>query len=141
MRGSGGTPGGVNEFAFGFVLAGVAVYLFLDSVQIFTGVGVIAGGFGRVFGGAIGETTSSGLVFVPFFIGVTALFYDARPRWSWRVMYLGIAIVMVEILSRIRFLVTMKVSHLMGILVLLAAGTGLMLRSYRDQGNDQNIQP
>ena len=56
-------------------------------------------------------------------------------------MYLGIAIVMVEILSRIRFLVTMKVSHLMGILVLLAAGTGLMLRSYRDQGNDQNIQP
>lgn len=48
-------------------------------------------------------------------------------------MALGIAIVVVEILSRMQFLITMKVSHLLGIIVLLAAGTGLMLRSYRDQ--------
>lgn len=72
-------------------------------------------------------------MFVPFFIGVTGLFYDSQQRWGWTLMALGIAIVVVEILSRMQFLITMKVSHLLGIIVLLAAGTGLMLRSYRDQ--------
>ena len=135
MRGSGGTPGGISEFAIGFVLAGLAVYLFLDSVVVSTGIGWIAGGVQGIFGGALGNTASTGLVFLPFFIGVTALFYDSRPHWGWTTMSVGIAIIVVEILSQIRFLISMKVSHLLGILVLLAAGTGLMLRSYRDQSS------
>lgn len=133
MRGSGGTLGGISEFAFGLVLPGLAVSLLLDSEFVSTGIGMIAGGVNGLLGGLLGETTSSGLVFVPFFLGVTALFYDARPRWSWATMYFGIAIIVLEIMSRIRFLISMKVSHLLEILVLLAAGTGLMLRSYRDQ--------
>lgn len=133
MRGSGGTPGGLSEFSIGIVLAGLAVYLFLDSVTVSTGIGVIAGSLNGIFGGMVGNTASSGLVFIPFFIGVTALFYDSRQRWGWTVMYLGLAFIIIEIMSQIRFLVQMKVSHLLGIIVLLAAGTGLMLRSYRDQ--------
>lgn len=132
MRGSGGTPGGLSEFSVGFILAGLAVYLFLDSVTVSTGVGLIAGGLHGMLGGMIGSTASSGLIFLPFFIGVTALFYNAHQRWGWTVMYLGIAVIVIEILSQIRFLIQMKVSHLLGIIVLLAAGTGLMLRSYRD---------
>lgn len=134
MRGSGGTPGGLSEFSIGFVLAGLAVYLFLDSVTVSTGIGVFAGGINGMLGGMIGSTASSGLIFLPFFIGVTALFYNANQRWGWTTMYLGIAVIVVEILSQIRFLVQMKVSHLLGVIVLLAAGTGLMLRSYRDHG-------
>ena len=134
MRGSGGTPGGLSEFSIGFVLAGLAVYLFLDSVTVSTGIGVFAGGLNGMLGGTIGSTASSGLIFLPFFIGVTALFYNAKQRWGWTTMYLGIAIIVIEILSQIRFLVQMKVSHLLGVIVLLAAGTGLMLRSYRDHG-------
>lgn len=133
MRGSGGTPGGLSEFTVGFVLAGLAVYLFLDSVTVSTSVGLIAGGLHGMLGGMIGGTASSGLVFLPFFIGVTALFYNANQRWCWTVMYLGIAVIVIEILSQIRFLIQMKVSHLLGIIILLAAGTGLMLRSYRDR--------
>ncbi len=133
MRGSGGTPGGISEFAIGFVLAGLAVYLFLDSVVVSTGMGLLAGGIHSVFGGVMGDTAASGVVFLPFFVGVTALFYDARRRWGWTTMSLGIAIIVIEILSRIRFLIHMKVSHLLGMIVLLAAWTGLMLRSYRDQ--------
>ena len=136
MRGSGGTPGGIGEFALGFVLAGLAVYLFLDSVVVTSGIGMIAGRVDGMFGGILGGRTSSGLVFVPFFIGVTSLFYDSRQRWGWTVMYLGIAIIVIEILSRMQFLISMKVSHLLGIIVLLAAGTGLMLRSYRDQNQE-----
>jgi hypothetical protein len=136
MRGSGGTPGGIGEFALGFVLAGLAVYLFLDSVVVTSGIGMIAGRVDGMFGGILGGRTSSGLVFVPFFIGVTSLFYDSRQRWGWTLMYLGIAIIVIEILSRMQFLISMKVSHLLGIIVLLAAGTGLMLRSYRDQNQE-----
>ncbi len=73
MRGSGGTPGGLSEFSIGFILAGLAVYLFLDSVTVSTGVGLIAGGL-HVAGRNDRRTASSGLVFLPFFIGVTALF-------------------------------------------------------------------
>jgi hypothetical protein len=134
MRGSGGTPGGLSEFSIGFVLAGLAVYLFLDSVTVSTGIGVFAGGLNGMLGGTIGSTASSGLIFLPFFIGVTALFYNANQRWGWTMMYLGLAVIVIEILSQIRFLVQMKVSHLLGVIVLLAAGTGLMLRSYRDHG-------
>ena len=137
MRGSGGTPGGISEFAIGFVLAGLAVYLFLDSVFVSTGVGIMAGGVNAMFGGVINDTASSGLVFVPFFIGVTALFYDSRRRWGWTTMSLGLAIIGLEIMSRIRFLIQMRVSHVLGIVVLLAAGTGLMLRSYRDQSGSE----
>lgn len=138
MRGSGGTPGGLSEFSIGFVLAGLAVYLFLDSVTVSTGIGVFAGGLNGMLGSTIGSTASSGLIFLPFFIGVTALFYNANQRWGWTTMYLGLAVIVIEILSQIRFLVQMKVSHLLGVIVLLAAGTGLMLRSYRDhRGTDE----
>ena len=48
-------------------------------------------------------------------------------RW-----YLGIGTLAIEILSRIQFLFQMKTTHLLGMIVLFAAGVGLMLRSYRD---------
>ena len=48
-------------------------------------------------------------------------------RW-----YRGIGTLAIEILSRIQFLFQMKTTHLLGMIVLFAAGVGLMLRSYRD---------
>ena len=48
--------------------------------------------------------------------------------------YLGIGVLAVEILSRIQFLFQTKTTHLLGMIVLFAAGVGLMLRSYRDDG-------
>ena len=134
MRGSGGTEGGAGMFILGFLLAGLGVYLFFDSVLVSTAThGWISGMFrGRGGGGGMGQTTSMGIVFVPFFIGVTALFVNARWQWAWGLTWLGIAILIIEILSRIRFLLTMKVTHLLGMIVLFAAGTGLMIRSYRE---------
>ncbi len=94
---------------------------------------MISGLFGYGQGG-YWETTSTGIIFVPFFLGVVVLFYDARLWWGWSLTYLGIAIVAIEILSRIQFLFQMKTTHLLGMIVLFAAGLGLMLRSYRDDG-------
>jgi hypothetical protein len=130
MKGSGGTDGGINQFAVGFGLMALAVYLFFDSVKVSTGMGFMSGwGHGR---SGMLETTSMGIIFLPFLIGVIVLFYDAAKKWAWWLVYLGLGVIAIEIFSRIRFLMTMKTTHLLGMIVLFAAGMGLMLRSYRN---------
>ncbi len=54
--------------------------------------------------------------------------------WGPAQTYVGIGVLAIEILSRIQFLFQMKSTHLLGMIVLFAAGVGLMLRSYRDEG-------
>jgi len=139
IKGSGGTEGGVVQFLIGLLLTGVAIYLFFDSVLVTTGIGIVSGGMHRMMGrggGGFGETTSMGIIFVPFLIAVIALFYDASKKWGWWLLYFGIAVIAVEILSRIRFLMTTKLTHLLGMMVLFAAGVGLILRSLRDQARE-----
>lgn len=130
MHEPGGTPGGLQKFGLGLVLSAVSLYFFFDSVNVATrGAGWISG----LVGGGSGGTTSMGIVFVPFFIGIVALFYNSKQSWAWAVTWIGIAILVIEMLSRIRFLMNIKTSHLMIMLVTFAAGAGLMLRSYRDE--------
>jgi len=147
MRGSGGTPGGLTQFGIGLLLSALATYLFFDSVRVTTmGMGLLSGMMRHRGGGGLWETTSMGILFVPFFIGVIALFYDAKMNWAWWLTGLGLAVLAIEIFSRIRFVMSMKTTHLLGMIVLFAAGAGLMLRSYRpvgdqDQGDQPNRQP
>lgn len=138
MKGSGGTEGGFLSFGVGFLLSALAAYLLLDSVIATTGNGLFSGfirgrngvGSGRSFG----ETTSMGIVFLPFMLGVVALFYDAGKKWAWWLTYIGLGVVAVEILSHLRFQMSVRTSHLLLMLGMFAAGVGLMLRSYKDTG-------
>jgi len=75
---------------------------------------------------------STGIVFAPIFIGLVMLFYDARLKWGWALFYTGLAIIVIEILSRIQFLMQMRTSDLLLMLGMVAAGIGMMLRSFRD---------
>ena len=132
--GSGGTEGGVGLFLSGVALAILSTYLFFDSIHVTTGGGgllsrAVLGWSGGGFLG--GTTTSMGVIFVPFIIAVIALFYDARQRWAWLLFWVGLLIVAVEVLSSLRFNTSMKLSTLMLMLGMFAAGVGLMLRSYR----------
>ncbi len=142
MKGSGGTEGGLIMFGGGFLLSAVAIYFFLDSVvATTTDVGLFSGlirgrrGLQDVGHMGRGYTTSMGIIFVPFVIGVISLFYDAAKAWAWGLTYVGIGIIVVEILSHLRFNLAMKTSSLMIMMVMFAAGVGMMLRSYRDYGN------
>ena len=132
MKGSGGTEGGISLFCIGFAMAGLALYLFFDSVRAATHIGFFSGMIRRMGPGGMWETTSMGLIFVPFLIAVIALFYDASMKWGWYLLYASLAIISIEILSSIRFHLNMKLTHLLGVMVLFAAGVGLILRSYRD---------
>ena len=71
-----------------------------------------------------------GLIFVPFLAGVMVLFFDAEKKWAWWLAGLGLAIICIEILSRVRFVLNMKTTHLLLVLGMVAAGAGLLARSY-----------
>jgi len=125
----GGTEGGERGFVLGagMVLLGLGIYLFFDSVRVTTAnYGWISARIGR----GIGETTSMGVVFVPFLAGIVVLFYDASKRWAWWLSGLGLAMIGIEIMSRIRFVLDMKTTHLLLVLGMVAAGAGLLARSY-----------
>lgn len=137
----GGTDGGGNLFllGIGLLLSALSLYLLMDSFRVTTGGGGFIsgamrgrGGGGGAGRGGMGTTTSMGVIFLPFFIGVVGLFYNARLKWAWGLMWVGIAIILIEMFSRIRFQTDMKVSHLVLILTMFAAGIGFTIRSLRD---------
>ncbi|MDF1714713.1 MAG: hypothetical protein P1U90_20950 [Akkermansiaceae bacterium] len=128
----GGSEGGEQTFVAGagLVLFALGLYLFLDSVQVTSApFGMVSRGMGRG-GGDMWETTSMGILFVPFLAGVLVLFYDASKRWGWWLGGLGLAVICVEILSRVRFVLNMKTTSLLLVLGMVAAGAGLLARSY-----------
>lgn len=131
----GGKPGGEIKFLIGAVLTVIGVWLFFDSVRFTTGHGGLisnmAGGRGRGGnGGGLMETTSMGIVLVPLFIGIIALFFNARQKWGWILTGLGLIILGVEVVSRFRPVIAIKGTHLFLLIILIAGGLGLMLRGY-----------
>lgn len=128
----GGTEGGETLFLAGggLSLLGFGLYLFLDSVRVVTGdFGALSGMMHR--NGGMGTTTSMGIIFVPFIIGASVLFYDAAKKWAWGLAGFGLLAIIVEILSRVRFVLNMKITHLLLIFIMIAAGAGLLARAYR----------
>lgn len=112
-------------FAAGTVLALVGTYFFIDAVRVTTyGSGWVSRGWGGSGGG--------GIVFLPLFIGVIALFADAKKNWAWALAAFGLAIIIIEVLSQLRFFFDQKLSHLLIMLVTIGAGLGLIIRSLRE---------
>ncbi len=133
----GGRAGGEVTFLIGLLLSVVGLYLFFDSVRITSGHGGLisnlVGGRGRHGGGGasgLGQTTSMGIVIVPLFIGIVALFFDAKKTWAWVLTWAGIGILIIEIVSRFRPHFDVKASHAIIMLVMIAGGLGMMLRGY-----------
>jgi len=137
MRGAGGRPGGQGLFLFGMVLAAGGLWLLFDSVRATTAPFGLVSGWMHGFGGAF-ETTSQAIVFVPFMLGVGLLFYESRWKAGWVLFGLGLLLLFVEILSRIRFFVNVKLTALLLMLALIAAGSAMMLRALRDYGSSES---
>mgnify|MGYP003335133102 CR=1 FL=1 len=133
VRGAGGTPGGTWLFFSGLVLAAAGIWFFLSNVHVTTmPIGMVSGVFNRGLFGDGMPAMSTGVVFVPIFVGLVLLFYDARWKWGWALFYVGLALIIIEVLSRIQFLMNMRTSSLLLMMGMVAAGIGMMLRSFRD---------
>jgi hypothetical protein len=119
-RGPGGTPGGTWEFLAGLVMAGVGGYLLLNQVQVTTS-------FWHFWGG-----NAFGLTLLPLLVGVGFLFFNGKSVIGWLLSILGLAIIVAGILMNmdIYFRATSLFNTLV-MLVLLAGGIGLIVRSLR----------
>jgi len=99
------------------------VYLFLDSVQVTSDFFALFG-FGR---------GSFGLSLIPIFVGVIFLFYDGKSKIGWLLSGGGLVIIFVGVLSRLQiYFRRQSLFDTLLMLVLIAGGIGLIVRSLRD---------
>lgn len=119
------------KFLIGAAMTVAGIWLFFDSVRFTTGhMGLFSGAMAQGRGGGLMETTSMGIVLVPLFAGVIALFFDVKRTWGWVLVGLGVVVLGIEVVSRFRPVIAIKGTHLFLLIVLVAGGLGMMLRGY-----------
>lgn len=127
MQGAGGTEGGLGRFFIGLVLFATGGYLLLDSIRVHSGFG-----FGHGLYNFGGFSLSTGILLIPFIIGIVLLFYRAKNPVGWILAAGALVALVFGVLRNLRFsLVPMTVFELVLILVLCFGGLGLFLSSLR----------
>ena len=127
LRGAGGTSGGLGQFFGGLVMTAVGAYLLLNQVTV-------GGTFWDFFG-----FNAFGLSLLPLCVGVGFLFFDGKSVAGWVLSTIGAGIIVAGILMsmHIYFRPTSLYNTLV-MLVLMAGGLGLIARSLKDSGRQQN---
>lgn len=115
-----------NKFWFGLILTICSLWFFMDCVRVKSGGHGIFSSYLHVQNF---ETTSMGMIFVPFICGIVFLVYSNGKRWSWYLTWSGLAVIVIEMLSRIRFMMNVKSSYLILVILMFSVGVGLMLQS------------
>ncbi|MEM8804033.1 MAG: hypothetical protein AAFX07_13225 [Pseudomonadota bacterium] len=126
-RGAGGTEGGTMEFLLGLAMMCGGGYLLLSRIIV-----QAPWGFGARIYSYGGYNMTTGMIFIPFMIGVGFLFYNSR-NWIGWLLTLGslLALIFGVIANLNVHLQRMSAFDLIVILVLLVGGLGLLLRSLR----------
>jgi hypothetical protein len=120
-RGAGGTPGGVGEFFLGLLLAGIGSYLLLQHVTVTTS-------FWRLWG----TQNSFGLSLLPMLFGVGILFFKGKSVLGWVLTAGGFLFIVVGIIMNMDiYFQRTSLFNTLVMLVLIAGGLGLILRSLR----------
>ena len=132
MRGAGGTDGGVGRFMMGTVMLIGGGYLLLSSIHVHSPWGFGSALFNM---GDFGITT--GMVLIPFILGIGMIFYNGRNFIGW-LLAIGAVVAMVfGVLANIQLRISnMSVFNLITILVLFVGGAGMLLSSLRDAASD-----
>jgi len=126
-RGAGGSEGGTGQFLIGVIMMIGGGYLLLSRIIVSPNWGFRSAVYS--FGGL---NVTTGMIFIPFLIGVGFMFYDSRKWYGW-VLTLGSLIALIfGVLSNLNVhMQRMSAFDLIVILVLLVGGLGLLLRSLR----------
>ena len=125
--GAGGSRGGIMQFFLGLAMMIGGGYLFLDSIQIISGFGM-----GHRLYSFGGFNLTSGMVLIPFMIGVTMIFYSSRNYLGWLLATGSLIALTFGAIRSVQFALTgMSAFDLLTILVLFFGGLGLFLNSLR----------
>ncbi len=127
MRGAGGTSGGIGQFFIGLIMLCGGLYLLLNAIIVTShfGMGMRLYSFG-------GYGVTSGMILIPFIFGIGIVFYNSRNALGWLLSLGALAALIFGVISSINFSFRhMSAFDLIVILVLVAGGLGLFLRSLR----------
>jgi len=128
MRGAGGTNGGEWSFLIGLMMMIAGFYLLLSSIVVRSSFG-----FGMRLYGVGGMGITSGMLMIPFIIGVIVLFYDSKKIIGWILCAGSLVALIAGVLARSQFqFASMTAFDLLLILVLSFGGLGLFLRSLKE---------
>lgn len=132
-------------FLMGGALFSAGIFLFTNQVMVgsgFRGFGWgrrYAGGWGSSFGGlfSFGAGQGLGLLMIPFGVGVALLLADAYRRIGWFLVWASSAAVGAAVLQSLMFnFRATSLWSLMTMVVMIAAGGGLMFKSLRNYQED-----
>jgi len=121
MKGAGGTQGGIGQFFIGLAMMCAGFYLLFNAIQVSSSFGL---GYGLYRMNAFGQGLSitTGMVMLPFILGIVMVFFDAKTKLGW-LLTLGSLVA--------------SAFDLIVILVLAFGGLGLFLRSLKAAPTEQ----
>ncbi len=127
IKNVGGTSGGLSEFFIGLVLATVGGYWLTQQVTVTSGTWALWG------------YNSFGLSLVPLLLGVMILFANGKSLFGHALLYLGAIIIVAGILANLRiYFQPTSLFNTLLMLVFMAAGIGLILKSLRPHAKDDS---
>ena len=132
IEGAGGTPGGIGSFFTGFLMMCAGFYMLLHSIIVTESFGFGMGLYHlAVFGSPMPVT--SGMILIPFMIGVGMIFFNGRNLLGWGFAVGSLVALIAGVIANLHFTFrTMTLFDVIVILVLCVGGTGLFLRSLQD---------
>lgn len=131
MTGAGGTQGGVGQFFMGLAMMCGGFYLLLNAIHVSSSFGL---GYGLYRMNAFGQGMSitTGMVMIPFIIGLVMVFYEGKSKLGWLLTLGSLIALIVGVIASIQFrFKSMSAFELIVILVLAFGGLGLFLRSLK----------
>jgi hypothetical protein len=122
-RGAGGTRGGVGEFLLGLGMSAAGAYLLTQRVTVTSGYWTLWG------------YNAFGLSLLPLLFGIGLLFFNGRSIAGWLLTFAGVVIILVGIIANLGvYFQPTSLFNTLVMLILLAAGIGLIARSLRAHG-------
>lgn len=116
-----------GRFMIGLLLFCVGSYLLLNSIVVSSALSFGSRLYGvSVMGSQFGVT--SGMILIPFIVGVSVVFYDYKRVWGWLLAGISLAAMVIGVITSIRFVFRpMSSFELIVMLVLIAGGMGMMI--------------
>jgi len=116
----GGTPGGLGKFVLGLALTAAGLYLVFQQTMV-------ASGYWSWWG-----TNTFGLTLLPLIFGLGLIFFDGKNVLGWLLSLVGLVVIVTGVVANLHvYFQTTSLYNLLIMLVLIAAGLGLMARSLR----------
>jgi hypothetical protein len=130
MADVGGTPGGLGEFALGFIMTCVGGYLISNQVTVM-------GSYWSFWG-----ANSFGVTLIPLLFGIAILFFNGRSTIGWLLTAAGALFILAGVIANMHiYFQPATLFHTLVMLVLLVGGLGLIAKSMRSHRGATAAEP